>query len=507
MFDIKENLKKLPDSPGVYIHKDKKGRVIYVGKASSLRNRVRQYFGSPRNMDAKVRAMVAKIAEFEIIQTQTEMEALILECNLIKKYMPKYNVMLRDDKTYPYIKMTLGDVYPRLIKTRLVRKDGSRYFGPYANAAAVTQMVDLLNGIYGLKRCSTQFQLEEKTYRPCLNYHIHQCQGICRGQVSQGEYRKSVDAVMDFLSGRKKPLIGGLKKKMKEASEQMAFEEAAYYRDLISAAEAILELANSPVAKAVRKTAEMEARDEANLELERAKMERASYLGRTLREWTGTGDPSRDIQVRVEAYDISTTGGVDSVGAMVVFTGGKPLKKAYRRFRVRTEGVDDVGSLQEVLYRRLSRGLAEDAGFVPLPDYILMDGGKGQVSSAEKVIEALGLHIPVLGMIKDDRHRTRALLWRGTERGLKKDRELYRQVGVMQEEVHRFAIEYHRHRQEKRMETSVLDQIPGVGPAKRNALMGHFKKLEKVQSASLAELMEVPGIHEKLARKIYEYFN
>ncbi len=507
MFDIKENLKKLPDSPGVYIHKDKKGRVIYVGKASSLRNRVRQYFGSPRNMDAKVRAMVAKIAEFEIIQTQTEMEALILECNLIKKYMPKYNVMLRDDKTYPYIKMTLGDTYPRLLKTRLVRKDGSRYFGPYANAAAVTQMVDLLNGIYGLKRCSTHFQLGEKTYRPCLNYHIHQCQGICRGQVSQEEYQKSVDAVMDFLSGRKKPLIGGLKKKMKEASEQMAFEAAAYYRDLIQAAEAILELANSPVAKAVRKSAELEAREEADLELERAKLERAAYLGRTLRVWTGTGDPGRDAQVRVEAYDISTTGGVDSVGAMAVFIGGKPLKKAYRRFRVRTEGVDDVGSLQEVLYRRLSRGLAKDAGFVPLPDYILMDGGKGQVSSAEKVIEVLGLHIPVLGMIKDDRHRTRALLWKGMERELKKDRELYRQVGVIQEEVHRFAIEYHRNRQEKRMENSVLDQIPGVGPAKRNALLGHFKKLEKVQSASVEELMEVQGIHEKLAKKIYEYFN
>jgi excinuclease ABC subunit C len=507
MFDIKENLKKLPDTPGVYIHKDKKGRVIYVGKASSLRNRVRQYFGSPRNMDAKVRAMVAKIAEFEIMETRTEMEALILECNLIKKYMPKYNVMLRDDKTYPYIKMTLGEEYPRLLKTRLVKKDGGRYFGPYANANAVNQMVDLLNGIYGLKRCSTSFQLEEKTYRPCLNYHIHQCQGICSGKVSKEKYRESVHEVMDFLSGKKKPLVGGLKEKMNQAAHQMAFEEAAYYRDLIQAAEAILELANSPVAKAARKSAEMEAREGAKQELETQKLERTAYAGKVLREWTGHGTAEKDSRVRIEAYDISTSNGVDSVGAMVVFTGGKPLKKAYRRFRVRTEGMDDVGSLQEVLYRRLSRGLSGDGGFVPLPDYILMDGGKGQVSAGEKVVTALDLSIPVLGMIKDDRHRTKALLWKGQERDLKTDRELYRQIGSIQEEVHRFAVEYHRNRQEKRVEGSELDRIPGVGAAKRNALLQHFQKLDKIQKASVQELMEVSGIHEKLAMKIYEYFN
>lgn len=222
MFDIKENLNKLPDSPGVYIHKDKNGRIIYVGKALSLKNRVRQYFGSFKNMDAKTRAMVAKIAEFEIIETKTEMEALILECNLIKKYMPKYNIMLKDDKSYPYIKVTLGEDYPRLVKTRQVKKDGGRYFGPYANASAVNQMVDLLNGIYGLKRCSKTFNFNEQIYKPCLNYHIGQCQGICRGEITKGEYRETLNQVMDFLSGRKKPLLTYLKGKMAEASEGLA---------------------------------------------------------------------------------------------------------------------------------------------------------------------------------------------------------------------------------------------------------------------------------------------
>ena len=507
MFDINENLKKLPDTPGVYIHKDKSGRIIYVGKASSLKNRVRQYFGSLRNMDPKVRAMVAKIASFEYIETTTEMEALILECNLIKKYMPKYNILLRDDKTYPYIKMTLRDEYPRLLKTRLVKNDGSRYFGPYANTNAVNQMVDLLNGIYGLKRCSTNFDLTEKVYKPCLNYHIKQCQGICTGNVTKETYREGVDAVMDFLTDRKKPLTGQLKKKMKAASEIQAYEEAAYYRDLMAAAEAILELATSPIAKSVRLSAEKKAKEESIEDIKKDKKEKEEYLSRRLHETTSPEEPYQHQQLRIEAYDVSTGNGVDTVGAMVVFLGSKAFKKGYRRFKVRTYGVDDYGSLQEVLLRRLKRGINGDPGFIPLPDIILMDGGKGHVSAAEKVIAALNLSITVMGMVKDDKHRTRALVWGKGEIDLKEEKRLHHAIGTIQEEVHRFAIEYHRHRQEKNITSSVLEGIEGVGPAKRNTLMEHFKGIEGIKLATPEELMEVRGISESLAMKIYEYFN
>lgn len=507
MFDINENLKKLPDSPGVYIHKDKSGKIIYVGKASSLRNRVRQYFRSRKNMDPKVRAMVAKIASFEYIETTTEMEALILECNLIKKYMPKYNVLLRDDKTYPYIKMTLRDEYPRLLKTRLVKNDGSRYFGPYANTNAVNQMVDLLNGIYGLKRCGTTFDLQEKTYKPCLNYHIKQCQGICTGSVSQEVYKEGVEAVMDFLSDRKKPLIGQLKKNMKAAAEKQAYEEAAYFRDLMAAADAILELATSPIAKSVRLSAEKKAKEESIEEVKKIKQDRSEYLSRRLYEIIYPEKTYHHQQLRIEAYDVSTGNGVDTVGAMVVFLGGKPSKKSYRRFKVRTEGNNDYGSLQEVLLRRLKRGIDGDPGFIPLPDIILMDGGKGHVSAGEKVMEALKLSIPVLGMVKDEKHRTRALVWENEELDLKKERSLYHAIGTIQEEVHRFAIEYHRQRQGKTMVNSVLEGIEGIGPAKRNALLEYFKGVDGIKSATLVELMEVRGISENLAVKIYEYFN
>lgn len=507
MFDINENLKKLPGTPGVYIHKDKSGRIIYIGKASSLKNRVRQYFGSLKNMDPKVRAMVKKIASFEYIETSTEMEALILECNLIKKHMPKYNILLRDDKTYPYIKMTLKDDYPRLLKTRLVKDDGSRYFGPYANTNAVNQMVDLLNGIYGLKRCSTSFDLEEKTYKPCLNYHIKQCQGICTGNVTPEVYKEGVDAVMDFLSDRKKPLIAQLRKKMKEASESQAYEEAAYYRDLMDAAEAILELATSPIAKSVRLSAEKKAKEESMEEKKKNKQDKEEYLSRRLHEITKPQEPYKHQQLRIEAYDVSTGNGVDTVGAMVVFLGSKSSKKSYRRFKVRTEGIDDYGSLQEVLLRRLKRGMDGDPGFVPLPDVILMDGGKGHVSAASKVMTALNLSIPVLGMVKDDKHRTRALVWDKGEIDIKKEKSLYNAIGNIQEEVHRFAIEYHRKRQEKGISGSVLDGIPGIGPAKRNTLLQHFKGIDEIKAATPEELVEVKGISEKLAIKINEYFN
>ncbi len=508
MFDIKENLKKLPDTPGVYIHKDNKGRVIYVGKAVSLRNRVRQYFHSPKTMDPKVRAMVSKIAEFEYITTKTEMEALILECNLIKKYMPKYNILLRDDKTYPYIKMTLGDDYPRLEKTRLVRKDGSRYFGPYANASAVNQMVDLLNGIYGLKRCSTDFKLDEKTYKPCLNYHIRQCQGICRGDVSKEEYMKSVRGVMDFLSGRKKPLIRYLRNKMLKASSEMAFEEAAMYRDCISAAEAVLELANSEVAKAVRTEAEKEAIAEDIRQKEAAKREKKQALNKALHEILYSESPYDGKDYRIEAYDISNTAGTDTVGAMVVFEGSKAIKKDYRRFKVNTaSNSDDYGALQEVIYRRFKRGLNGDPGFSAFPDVILVDGGLGQVSVVNKVLSAMGLRIPVLGMAKDEKHRTRALVAEGLEIDLKTRRDIFKYIGAVQEEVHRFAIEYHHGVRIKKAQKSILDGIPGIGPARRNALLEHFRDPENIKKATVEELNQVPGISRSMAEVIQKYFN
>ena len=508
MFDIKENLKKLPDSPGVYIHKDNRGRVIYVGKAISLKNRVRQYFRSPKHMDPKVRAMVSKIAEFEYITTKTEMEALILECNLIKKYMPKYNVLLRDDKTYPYIKMTLNDDYPRLEKTRIVKKDGSRYFGPYANASAVNQMVDLLNGIYGLKRCVTDFKLDEKTYKPCLNYHIHQCQGICRGDVSTEEYIKSVRGVMDFLSGRKKPLVKYLRDKMKKASSELAYEEAAMYRDCISAAEAVLELANSEIARAVRTEAQKEAVAEDLRKKEEAQKEKKMALSRALHEIVFPNILYEGTEYRIEAYDISNTAGADTVGAMVVFEGSKASKKDYRRFKINTAtNSDDYGALQEVIYRRFKRGLNGDPGFSKLPDIILVDGGIGQVSVVNKVLSAMKIDIPVLGMAKDDKHRTRALVADGMEIVLKGRRDLYKYIGSIQEEVHRFAIDYHHGVRIRKAQKSVLDGIPGIGPARRNALLEHFKDVENIRKAAIDELSQVPGISRALASDIQKYFN
>ena len=507
MFDIKENLNKLPDSPGVYIHKDKKGRIIYVGKALSLKNRVRQYFGSFKNMDAKTRAMVSKIAEFEIIETKTEMEALILECNLIKKYMPKYNIMLKDDKSYPYIKVTMQEDYPRLVKTRQVKKDGGKYFGPYANASAVNQMVDLLNGIYGLKRCSKTFNFDEKVYKPCLNYHIGQCMGVCQGSISKEEYRNTLNQVMDFLSGRKKPLLTHLKGKMKEASDNMAYEEASYYRDLIMAAEAILELSQSPIALETKKVAVKAAHEEDLEEKERLKEEKASLLTEYLKKITEIETEEKASLLRIEAYDISTLMGVDSVGAMVVFKGGKPLKSAYRKFRIRTLGIDDTGSLQEVIYRRLNKAIEGSKSFLPLPDFILMDGGKGQVSAALSVMKSLKIDIPVLGMVKDDNHRTKALVYKGKEYDISKDRKLYTEIAKIQEEVHRFAISYHTQKREKSMEVSELDQIEGIGKARKTALLKAFKSVSEIKEATVKELAETDGISEKLAQSIFSYFH
>ncbi|MBQ6088220.1 MAG: excinuclease ABC subunit UvrC [Firmicutes bacterium] len=610
MFDIKENLKKLPETPGVYMHKDKLGNVIYVGKAVNLKRRVSSYFVNSASHSSKVRSMVKNIEEFEYITCKTEMEALILECNLIKKYEPKYNVLLRDDKTYPYIKLTMNEDYPRLLKTRLVKKDGARYFGPYSDVAAVNRALELLNKLFKLKRCSaTSFP---EGFKPCLNYHIGECRGICTGLVDREEYMKDIERLTDLLNGKDKSLENELKEQMKEASENLEFEKAAVLRDQIEALKALRNIQrvtmvngkdldmvftaghgkNTVVVLFPVRGGKLSGRETflmanaENWELDKTDSEDYDEYEKVISEFIkqyysqlanppseilipkpirdekiisemlGTrihtperGDKyqllklasrdvveiskSLDIKVetqkerekelrtalsrilgyekrgyRVESYDISNTNGVDTVGAMVVFRDLKPVRKDYRRFKIRTvEGPDDYGSLQEMLMRRFRRALENDRSFNELPDLILMDGGRGQVTSAEKVLRALRLEIPVLGMAKDDSHRTRALVnGEGQEILLKDYPLLFKYCGTIQEEVHRFAIDYHRSLHNRNTIGSVLDDIPGIGPKKRNALLNHFETIKDIKEAGREKLMECPGITAKNADSIIEFF-
>lgn len=589
------------------MHKNRLGQVIYVGKARSLKNRVRQYFQNSANQHPKVRAMVANIAEFEYITCQTEMEALILECNLIKKYEPKYNILLRDDKTYPYIKVTMQEEFPRVLKTRLVKKDGSKYFGPYSDAGAVNDAIELLNKIYSLKRCSAVKFAEG--HRVCLNYHIGDCKGVCTGLVNREEYMEAIECVLEFLSGKQKKVMDYLTNAMYEASEKLEYEEAAKYRDYIAALKVLKETQRVtmttdqdldiiipvgsgentsvvlfPVREGKlsgRETFGMKTEGEDDYDdlvgqfikqyysqwasippelllakpLKEAKL-LEEYLqnihgGRKVRIYVpqrgpkkalldlvkkDTEEMSKTIEdkvknaeakekeivdrfatilgyrkdyYRIESYDISNTNGVDTVGAMVVFGNLKPIKKAYRRFKIKTvEGPDDYGALQEMLFRRFKRAKEGDPGFSTLPDLILMDGGVGQVTSAEKVLVAMGLSIPVLGMAKDDNHRTRALVnGKGHEFVLTEDPVLFKYCGRLQEEVHRFAIEYHRNLHNRNSIGSVLDNIKGIGPTKRNALLAHFNTIEDIKNADVYELMAVQGITEQNAHAIKEYFS
>lgn len=631
MFDIKENLKNLPDTPGVYLHKDGLGNIIYVGKAVSLRNRVRQYFQSTKNMAPKVRSMVGQIAEFEYITAGSETEALILECNLIKKYRPKYNILLRDDKTYPYIRIT-NEEYPRIVKTRIVKKDGSRYFGPYSDAGAVNKIVDLLNASFALKRCSaTSFP---PGFRPCLNYHIHQCKGVCSGDVDRQEYMESIEGAREFLNGKNGKILNRLKTRMLQASDELNFEEAAQYRDYIEAAKALSATQRVVMHQAAdidivipargqeevhmviffvregklvgRESYEMESSWEENkqelvgaflnqhysqmpnipkeillthlpedsetleeylsqlaghhvklyrpqkgekkalvdmaskdvIEMvktidERAETarERKQNLGKevfaVLKEMNAVSGEYDGREFRAEAYDISNTNGVDTVGAMVTFDGLKADKKGYRKFRIRTvEGQDDYGSMREVLSRRFRRVMEGDEAFEVLPDIIFMDGGRGHVAVALEVLDAAGFDIPVVGMVKDDKHRTRALVYRkntgenaaeGTlqekkdrvyeEIPLKGKAMLFRYIGRMQEEVHRFAIEYHRSLRNKHASGSVLDEIEGIGPVRRKALLEHFKSVERIKQASREELENAPGMTARAAESVWTYFH
>ena len=611
------------------MHKDRLGNIIYVGKAISLRNRVRQYFQSSRNMAPKVRSMVSQIAEFEYITVASEMEALILECNLIKKYRPKYNVLLRDDKTYPYIKVT-NEKYPRVLKTRVIKKDGGRYFGPYSDAGAVNRIVDLLNASFRLKRCSAV--AFPAGYKPCLNYHIGQCRGVCTGLVNEEDYAKAVAGAVDFLNGHDKAIISELEAKMKAAAEAMEYEEAAVCRDDILAAKALsatqrVVMHHSKEADIVlpagdsfmaiftvregklvgRETYRMEAESSVdsgkrsmvsaflkqhysetpnipkeiivshmpedgamieeyltgfaghNVKITRpergekrallqmaskdviemvktiedratAAQEREQALEREIHQvlcqmGVEQEEDSPGSKYRVEAYDISNTNGVDTVGAMVVFDGLKADKQGYRKFKVRSiSGQDDYGSMREVLSRRFTRVFKGDDKFAVLPDIILMDGGKGHVSAALEVVDVTGFDIPVIGMVKDDHHRTRALVFRKTKQAAAEEEYveipltekplLYKYIGQVQEEVHRFAITYHHSLRSKTATKSVLDEIPGIGPKRRRALLEAFESVENIRKIAGGErekdpvevFAEVPGMDRRAAENLCRFF-
>ncbi len=602
MFDIQEHLKTLPASPGVYIMKDEFGNVIYVGKAVSLKNRVRQYFQSSKNHSDKVRSMVKNIFSFEYIMTDSELEALILECNLIKKYKPKYNILLRDDKTYPYIKVTVNEDYPRVLKVRRILKDKAKYFGPYSNVSAVNDTIDIIRNIYPIRTCNIDMDKAIKSgMRPCLNYHIKKCIGPCTGMVSKKEYMDMIDEILLFLSGKEDKLVGVLEEKMKAASMVLDFEEAASYRDKISSLKDVMEkqkisnvqndsdqdviaMANFDQEACVQvffiRNGKVSGRE--NFMLEGVKdSDRSTILGSFIKQFymsqeyipreliveeefldmeimeeilsskRGTAVSIRvpkrgdkralvlmvrknadeyllkfddlkkkkyeksigsleelgkllDLDAknlnRIEAYDISNIQGVDSIGTMVVYTKGIKDKKEYRRFKIKTvEGPDDYASMAEVLDRRLKHG--------NLPDLILLDGGKGQVSAVKKVLEENGEDIPLWGMYKDDRHRTKGLL--NGEKTIELDRttSLYRFVAGIQEEVHNYSISYHRSLRDKKMTKSILDDIPGIGPKRKKALMDKFKDVDKLKEASKDDLVAIDGITDRLADEVLRHIN
>ena len=618
MFDIQEELKKLPDHPGVYLMHDARDVIIYIGKAVSLKNRVRQYFQSSRNKGPKIEKMVTHIARFEYILTDSELEALVLECNLIKEHRPKYNTMLKDDKTYPYIKVTLGEAYPRVLFSRQMKKDKSRYYGPYTSAAAVKDTIELIRKLYRLRSCSRVLPRDIGKERPCLNYHIHQCLAPCQGYVSQEQYREQIRQAVDFLNGKFDPVLKDLEEKMRAAAAEMDFEKAAEYRDLMASVKQIAQkqkitdfdgedrdimalamddrdavvqvffvrqgrligrehfhvtIGNEDTPREVlstfirqyyagtpfipreimlqmeiddaevvgqwlssrrgqkihirvpkkgsrEKLVELAARNARMvLEQDREKIRREE--GRTIgavREvagWLKLG-----YVRRMEAYDISNINGFETVGSMVVYEKGKPCRSDYRRFRLRTvAGPDDYASMREVLTRRFTHGmeereqnrqknLGEEYGsFTRFPDLILMDGGRGQVNIALQVLDELGLEIPVCGMVKDDYHRTRGLYYNNVEIPIDTHSEGFRLITRIQDEAHRFAIEYHRSLRSKEQVHSVLDDIPGIGPERRKALMRAYESLKAIREADVESLKAVPSMNEKAAVSVYQFFH
>lgn len=611
MFDIQEELKKLPGKPGVYIMHDEKDEIIYVGKAVSLKNRVRQYFQSSRNLGTKKEQMVQQIARFEYIITDSEVEALVLECNLIKEHRPKYNTMLKDDKSYPFIKVTVDEEYPRVLFARKLKKDKGKYFGPYTSAGAVKDSLELIRKLYHVRTCSRNLPRDIGKERPCLYYHIKQCQAPCQGYVSKEEYRAQIDGVLDFLNGDYKKLLKELEQKMLAASEELKFEEAADYRDLMQSIQKIGERQKITGSQGEDKDVIALAADEEDAVVQVFFIRDGKMIGRdhfylriaadasssqvllnfvkqfyagtpfiprelmlqeeieeidVLEEWLskkrgqrvhirvpkkGTKEKlvelaaknaqmvlSQDREklkreegrtigamkeiadlleleqvTRVESYDISNISGFESVGSMVVYEKGKPKKSDYRKFKIKSvKGPDDYASMEEVLSRRFERGLKEqqeeaENGFSRFPDLILMDGGKGQVHIAEQVLEKLRIDIPVCGMVKDDNHRTRGLYFHDREIPISHSTEGSKLITRIQDEVHRFAIEYHRLLRSKGQIHSVLDDISGIGPARRKALMKQFKSLEAIREASVEELRQTPSMSEQAAKKVYEFFH
>ncbi len=618
MFDFEYHLKNLPDKPGVYLMKNSLGEVIYVGKAKILKNRVKSYFQNSKNHSEKVRVMVKNISEFEYIVTDSEMEALILECNLIKKYSPKYNILLKDDKFYPFIKITIKDDYPRVFVTRNFAKDGSKYFGPYTNGAAVYETINLIYKIFPLRTCKLAIRENGEKVRPCLNYHIKKCFGPCGGHITKEEYGKMIRDIIDVLSGKETYVTKMLKDEMERAAEELEFEKAAALRDKILSIEAIVEkqkifktmegdedfinieqdekdsciqvffsrdgkiigrehfifenTANEGIGEIIEEfiatfyggTAkvpktifvpeinELELMEEyltikrgskvwikvpqkgqkkdmlemvknnAQITLEKFKdkylkdkeLNRVSLLELqellSLDEW-----PSR-----MEAYDISNIQGVDSVGTMIVFEEGRAKNSDYRRFKIKTvKGANDYDSMREILTRRFNHGLDEikaiqqrdlklSAGkFSTFPDLIMMDGGKGQVNIALEVLKSLNIDIPVCGLVKDDKHQTRGIVYNNKELIINRGSNLMQLIRRIQDEVHRFAITYHRSLRDKRTLHSILDDIPNVGEKRRRALLMKFGSVDNIKKATIEELLDTQSIDKKSAQSIYNYFN
>lgn len=617
MFNIEEELKKLPSQPGVYLMHDAKDEIIYVGKAVSLKNRVRQYFQSSRNKSAKIEQMVSRIARFEYIVTDSEMEALVLECNLIKEHQPRYNTMLKDDKAYPYIKVTVGEDFPRVMLARTMKKDKNRYFGPYTSAGAVKDTIDLIHKLYKIRTCSRNLPRDTGKERPCLNYHIKQCDAPCQGYISKEEYGENIRQVLEFLNGRYDGVLKNLEEKMKAASDAMDFEKAIEYRDLLSSVKKvaqkqkitssnmedrdIIAMARDDMDAVVQvffvREGKLIGRDHFRMSVATAEtrgqilssfvkqfyagtpflpkelwvqyeLEDMELIGQWLSARKGQkvrimvpkkGDKERLVELaeknaalvliqdnernkreemrtigamnqvaqwlglenvrRMEAFDISNISGYESVGSMVVFENGRPKRSDYRKFRIKTViGPNDYASMKEVLTRRFTHGMEEQkqlknqgvekefGSFTRFPDLLMMDGGKGQVNIALEVMEQLGLSIPVCGMVKDDSHRTRGLYYQNVEIPIDRHSEGFRLITRIQDEAHRFAIEYHRSLRSKSQVRSILDEIPGIGDTRRKSLMRSFQSLEAVREASVEELCQVPGMNRAAAESVYQFF-
>ena len=616
-FDVQEELKKLPGKPGVYIMHDASDAIIYVGKAINLHNRVRSYFRKIVGRGPQIDKMVQQIARFEYIVTDSELEALVLENTLIKEHEPKYNTMLKDDKTYPYIKVTLGDRFPRVMMCRQMKKDKAKYFGPFTNGTAVKDTIDLVNKLFMLRTCNKALPKDVGNDRPCLNYHIHQCAAPCQGYISEEEYNGKIEEVLRFLQGDHSRILKDLEEKMKQASENMEFEEAIRYRDLIQSVQSVSERQKITGSTGEDKDIIAMAQDGQDVVVQVFFVRDGKMIGREHFYMTHVSEQSKpeiledfvkqyyagtpfvpkevmlqyeigDVEIleqwlsgkrgnrayilnpkkgtkeklvelaaqnaslvlqqdkerlkreegrtigavkeiagllglsgisRMEAFDISNISGFATVGSMVVFEKGKPKRSDYRKFRIKSvSGPDDYACMKEVLTRRFVHGMEEReelrdkeledtfGSFTRFPDLLLMDGGRGQVNIALQVLQELGISIPVCGMVKDDNHRTRGLYFNNVEIPIDHRSEGFKLITRIQDEAHRFAIEYHRSLRSKNQVKSVLDDIPGVGPARRKALMRHFKSMQEIKEADVQTLMQIPEIPEHIAEEIVKFF-